>query len=206
MKIRQFLDIHPGSEAIFIDDGSKDGTGDFISRKIKSYDDMLCVGYKHNRGKWGAIIFGTTVATKDWCVLCDADYSVDLSDIDQIPKDSTVVIGNRYHKGNNIPLKRKIPGRVFNFLARHIAEIDYIDSQTPNKMWSNSKEMRNVFLNMNEEGFAGDVEFLRRCDMQHIDVRTIDVEYIFTEGSSVNVRKHAPKMFGALVRIRNNTR
>ena len=127
--IRMFLDMHPGSEAIFVDDGSKDGTGDFISRKIKAYDDMLCVGYKQNRGKWGAIIFGTAVATKDWCILCDADYSVDLNIIVGTEFGSTVIIGNRYHKENNIPMKRKIPGLIFNFLARKIVGIDYLDTQ-----------------------------------------------------------------------------
>lgn len=208
VKLKEFLLQNPGSEVIFIDDGSIDRTIDIIENS--KCDGMIIAQLSSNIGKWGAICAGASLAKGDYCIMCDADYSVDINSIVQrlslVEGVDVVFFGNRYNYLNRIPAKRRIPGRIFNFLARKIVGIRYIDTQTPFKLWSNTDKLRGIFTDIIECGFAGDVEFLRRCDNEKVQVRMLQIHYKFVEGSSVNMQKHAWPMFKALWRIRANVK
>ena len=210
-ELKIFLDNNPGSEVIFVDDGSTDATGFILSGIAERDNRIKTISLQKNRGKWGAVAVGFFNAQKDFSILVDADFSIDINSdsikyiLRNINCDS-VIIGNRYSGNNVIPFKRHISGMVFNLLARKIVGIKYRDSQCPAKIWPNNKIMYGIFLNLIERGFAGDVEFLRRCDMFSVKVSSVIVDYKFVDGSSVNVVRHAPKMFGSLFHIRSNTR
>jgi glycosyltransferase involved in cell wall biosynthesis len=202
-KLKDFLLKNPGSEVIFVDDGSIDRTEEVI--ETYKCRNMKIVSLDHNIGKWGAICVGAGLAEGDYCVMCDADYSVDLKILDSIAlpyMEDRVVIGNRYHSKNFIPIKRKLPGRIFNMLVRNIAGVKYHDTQTPFKVWSNTENLKKIFSSMIETGFAGDVEFLMRCDKLKVPVAMIKIKYTFVEGSSVSLQKHSLPMFKSLWRIR----
>jgi dolichyl-phosphate beta-glucosyltransferase len=205
-KIKAFLYDHIGSEAIFIDDGSKDNTANIIMEHIRGWSslNLRLVKIDKNQGKWSAIRMGVLYADKDYWVTCDADYSIDLHQIDQLRLDDGVTIGDRYLGNNKIPFNRRVPGRVFNFLVRALVGIKYGDSQTPFKVVKNDGNALRVIFSMQECGFAGDVEFLRLCDVYSVPVRPVIIDYDAMGGSSVNVRKHAPRMFWALFRIRRH--
>jgi len=206
-KMKYFLEIfnkRSDVEIIFVDDGSIDGTRNVIP----ILERVKIVSYDNNAGKWEAIKRGWLVASGRYCVLSDADYSYDILEfIDYVEKygyTSGILIGNRYNSINEIPFGRWFASRMFNVMARVICGITVDDSQSPAKIWDNSVAMMRVWAQMNESGFAGDVEFLVLCKKYNgITAMEVDIPYVAQQGSTVSVRKHSLKMFHSLIRIRN---
>ena len=205
VRFEQFLKDHPGSEIIFIDDGSTDQTKVLLDKmKEWSNGSVKVVSLYANCGKWAALRTGALYAEKEYCVISDADYSVNLSlELREVGLDGkTVFIGNRYFGNNDIAFKRWLPSRIFNGLTRLMTGLKFMDSQAPFKVWINNRVMKDILLDMYENRFAGDVEFLLLCQHKNIIVRSTMIDYDLMSGSSVNVRKHGMEMFTALSRIR----
>jgi len=206
--------LRPGYRVLFIDDGSTDLTTNVIIKEIDGCENMRLITLKKNQGKWGAVRAGALNVVGDICILSDADLSVDLPNIyfitdffllSMILNKDYVVVGNRFSGWNKMPFKRWFFSRAFNLCVR-IAGVDSVDSQSPCKCWRNSKRMYDIFASMKERGFAGDVEFLKRCKLGNVPVVYLDVRYDYLDGSTVNIKKHAPKMFAALWRINKNVK
>jgi glycosyltransferase involved in cell wall biosynthesis len=169
---------------------------------------MQVVSLPYNQGKWGAIKSGFNRAKNPFCVILDADLSVDPETIEDYRKEmdgGAILLGDRYGKyasDNNIPFKRRFFSRAFNRLVKLIVGLKVRDSQCPWKCFPRSFKIATVFIFMKENGFAGDVEFLARAGRKGIKLREVDVVFNQGSGSTVNIQKHAPDMFKALLRIR----
>lgn len=205
-EMNEYLDENPGSEVLFIDDGSTDSTCHLVCKHKKNKRIRLIRA--GHQGKWGAIRIGYFNARKKVCVALDADLSVAedaLEDIKSIAG-KKIVIGNRFGKfESSVPLGRYIASRGFNFLVKRIAGVQVNDSQCPFKILPKNKVFDGIMWRLKERGFAGDVELLKRAILEGVKVVEMDVFYDFEEGSKVNVKKHGFEMLRALFRIRRIT-
>ena len=118
--VRQISSRIPVLEIIFVDDGSKDGTGDKIRSLSTEYPLRLIERERPEFGLSGAVIAGARVARGELLVVMDADLSHPPRHIPDLVRpilDDTadMVIGSRYVRGGSTPgwpLWRKILSRV----------------------------------------------------------------------------------------------
>ena len=145
---------------------------------------------------------GHFAAKKKYVAILDADLSVTPDFVENnrwMLNTETLIIGNRYGKEKSkVPLRRYIPGRIFNLLVRVLIGINHQDTQNPGKIWPKNKKFDKIFAEMQEMRFGGDVELIHRAR----EFLSTDVEYNFEEESTLSVSKHAPDMLRALLRIR----
>ena len=202
----KFLRFHPNDEVIFVNDGSTDHTISEIYKYRRFPKRMRVYSYEHNIGKWYALFMGNFLAKKQYCVMVDADLSIDpeiVDDIRRFLRPDVLVIGNRYGKFvSEVPIRRFVVSRIFNFLVRFFLRLPYRDSQAPFKVWKRGGIFDGVFYTMLEEGFAGDIEFIKLAQMEGVKIIELDVFYEFAEGSSINILKHGFEMFKAIFRVR----
>jgi glycosyltransferase involved in cell wall biosynthesis len=160
----------------------------------------------YNFGKWNAIRKAFFMCKNPYVVLLDADLSVGPDYIDKCGdslEPNCLILGNRYGKyKSKVPLVRFILSRGFNLLERLIVGLRLPDTQVPFKMMERSPKMAQVFVELEERKFAGDVELIRRAQLRGIKLSSVDVQYDFKEGSTVLFKKHGWPMFRALWAIR----
>lgn len=90
-------------QVIFVDDGSQDGSGDYLDSFVRSSRARI-FHHKVNRGYGGAIKTGILSADTPYCVTFDADGQHNLQDIDlmfgfAMKNSADMVVGNRGRQG-----------------------------------------------------------------------------------------------------------
>ncbi|SIR09981.1 MULTISPECIES: glycosyltransferase family 2 protein [Pontibacter] len=116
-------------EAIFVDDGSRDGTPGEI-RKWADQNTRL-VELRKNYGQSTAITAGIDHTTGNYIALLDGDLQNDPSDIPCMlqkmqEEDWDVVAGNRKNRQDDV-LLRKIPSKIANNLIRRMTGVHIKD-------------------------------------------------------------------------------
>jgi len=89
---------------IFVDDGSRDGSGKYLDSLANS-STVSVLRHKVNRGYGGAIKTGILNVSTPYCVTIDADGQHNLLDIEKVfgyamEKDADMVVGNRGLQGD----------------------------------------------------------------------------------------------------------
>lgn len=203
------LTMHRSDEVIFVDDGSKDGTAQVISREMTHPDRMRVIGLGRNRGKWGAICEGVLAARNPYVVFLDADLSVGFEFVDACrPAElkGVLSIGNRYASGETeVPFKRLVFSKVFNMLVKKMVGLKVRDTQCPAKGFDRSDVVLGVMAGMKEEGYVGDVEFLVKMSAAGSSIVSLPVVYKY-HTSNFSPVKQSFKMFAGLMRIRKESR
>ena len=98
--IESVLALDVNKQLIVVDDGSSDGTREFISA-LRGKDGITVVLHERNQGKGAAIQSGIRLATGDIVIVQDADLEYDPRDILKVIRpilegESDVVYGSRY--------------------------------------------------------------------------------------------------------------
>jgi len=112
-------------EAIFVDDGSTDGTYAALTRLHAARDDVKVVRLRRNFGKAAALAAGFAQARGDVIVTIDGDLQDDPAEIPhllaKLEEGFDLVSGWKARRRD--PLRRRILSRIFNAVTRWISGV-----------------------------------------------------------------------------------
>ena len=199
------------TEIIVVDDGSTDDTGAVARRSADWAKHLAVLEHDTNRGKGAAVRTGVAAARGDVIAFIDADNATDLKAlapmIAALGSNVGAVFGSRHAPGSSVsgsPAIRGVMGRVFNHVVQLAAGTSIRDTQCGAKVFR-APVARLAFADAAVDGFAFDVEILRRLLAMGVGVVEYPVTWHYVHGTKI--RPLTPlRMLRDIVRIRLATR
>lgn len=197
-QLESFMRFYENTNYSFclVNDGSSDGTGDFLLNIQKGKEDRIhVINRQENKGKAASVREGMLYCSKEgtfnWIGFFDADFSTPLEEIEpmvaltQKQPELNMVIGSRFKRmGGNIQRKllRFYIGRVFATVTANLLKLPIYDTQCGAKIFK-SETVEPLFRESFISSWLFDVELLfRYINMHGLDktIKTI-VEYPLSE-------------------------
>lgn len=194
-------------EVIVADDGSSDSTARLVA-EASGEDPRVRVLPLDHRGKGWAVRNGMLAAAGEFRLLCDADLSVPIEQVERLLPGSIgnadIAVGSREAAGAaryGEPGRRHLMGRVFNTLVRRMAALGVADTQCGFKCFRSPAAER-LFSLSTLDGFSFDVEVLFLARRSGMSIIEIGVDWHYREHSKVRPFRDALSMALDLLRIR----
>ena len=207
-------DYAPGSELVFVDDGSSDGTPALVERFIAEHrDHRLRLLRQPHRGKGAAVCAGLLSATTDVAAFCDVDLATPLPElarvIDAATRAPILAIGSRGAATSRITRRqsrgRELLGRTYNRVVQLSLAPGIVDTQCGAKA-ATTDLWHKIVPDCREQGFAWDVELVARARVIGIPVQEVGIEWQHRDGSRINLVRDGIRMLRAIPRIRRHVR
>ena len=116
-------------EIIFVDDGSSDGSTDYLIELCSNSSNFKLIQFHRNYGKSAALSEGFKVASGQYIITMDADLQDDPAEIKNLVgmlnKGWDLVSG--WKKNRLDPLNKRIPSKLFNFVTRILTGVKIHD-------------------------------------------------------------------------------
>lgn len=129
--IAKVMDKHQYSyEIIFIDDGSTDGSWEWIERATSEWKSVRGIRFRRNYGKSAALHTGFEMASGDVIITMDADLQ---DSPDEIPglyqqiKDEGFDLVSGWKKKRYDPISKTLPSKLYNYIASKVTGIKLHD-------------------------------------------------------------------------------
>jgi glycosyltransferase involved in cell wall biosynthesis len=110
-------------EAVFVDDGSTDGSFAALTRLHAGHDNVRGIRLRRNFGKATALATGFDNARGEIVVTIDGDLQDDPAEIPhllaKLEEGYDLVSGWKTHRRD--PLRRRIPSRIFNWVTGRVS-------------------------------------------------------------------------------------
>lgn len=207
------------SEVIISDDGSTDGSLDFIETFMLSHPKFLLLKNKH-AGKPFALRSAVKKAKGRYVLFTDMDQSTPIAELDKllpyVKRGSHIVIGSRGARRVDSTPIRKLASLIFLLARRAILLPRIKDTQCGFKLFETTlaldifKHMRIFGRNNNVRGWkvtAYDVEMLFLARKMGVGISEVQVKWK-DEDTSVdkgrNFVRESLEMFGEILRVRIN--
>lgn len=194
-------------EIVVADDGSSDATARLVNEAAESDPRVRVLPLPH-KGKGWAVKNGMLAASGEFRLLCDADLSVPITQVERLlPPQAVgvdVAVGSREAPGAaryGEPGRRHLMGRVFNTVTGWLAATGLSDTQCGFKCFGASAAQR-LFASSTLDGFSFDVEVLYLARRSGMTVAEIGVDWHYREHSKVRPLRDALSMSVDLLRIR----
>lgn len=166
-QVRDFAAQRPNYRFMFVDDGSSDDTAVRLDERIAKldHDHITVLRCGKNVGKGRAIHLAAAQCKGDLVCFTDGDLAYDLEHLDLLVEklaDHDVAIGSRalvQEEQENITLKRKAMGLVFNGSVRTILGLPFRDTQAGLKGFR-PEAAHAIFKRQRVTNFAFDAELL----------------------------------------------
>lgn len=138
-------------ELIIIDDGSTDGTREFLTDYARRHDDVRVLLQDRNQGKGTAIRRGIECVTGDVAIIQDADLEYDPRDYPALLKPivegrADIVFGNRFHGGEHRVLyyRHFLANRFLTMMCNVATDLNLSDMEVGYKVFRASvlKQLR----------------------------------------------------------------
>lgn len=205
-------------EVIIVDDGSTDGSLEFVKSFAKENENFKLVENKHT-GKAGAVTSGVLKATGDVVLFTDMDQATPITELDKLLPFSDkfdIVIGSRNTTRKGAPFTRKVMSQGMITLRSLLVGLsDIKDTQCGFKLFKRAAAEK-VFQRIQEihDGYktihgssvtAGfDVELLYIAKKMGFLVKEVPVSWLYVETRRVNPLKDSIDGLLDLFRIRKN--
>lgn len=178
-------------EIVVVDDGSKDRTAE-VARA--NGPEVRVLQNPGNRGKGYSVRNGMLNATGAWRLMCDADLSTPIEDLDTLKaalgSDAQIAIASRAVADANVEkhqsIARESSGRFFNLLVRVLHLPGIKDTQCGFKLFS-AAAAEAAFRNAKLDGFAFDVEALVLAKRAGFGIREVGVTWRNDEQTRVSL-------------------
>jgi glycosyltransferase involved in cell wall biosynthesis len=110
-------------EAVFVDDGSTDGSFSALTRLHNAHDNVRVVRLRRNFGKAAALAAGFANAQGEVVVTIDADLQDDPTEIPRLlaklEEGFDLVSGWKTHRRD--PITRRVPSKIFNWVTGRVS-------------------------------------------------------------------------------------
>ena len=206
-------------EVIISDDGSKDGSVEFVQGFIKDNVSFKLIENPH-LGKAGAVTKGMLKGIGKYRLFMDMDQATPIEEIDKLlpyfDEGYNVVIGSRNSKRKGAPWSRIIMAKGMMILRTFIIGISRIsDTQcgfkvfkddASNKLFSKVNEIHKGFQKVSGSSVSAgfDVELLYLAEKLKYKIKEVDVNWLYVETRRVNPIKDSVEGLLDLVKIKIN--
>lgn len=217
-KVRRFLDKKKILyEVIIVDDGSTDGSVQFLKEFVKDNPHFQLIKGDHY-GKAGAVTRGMLEAQGDIMLFTDMDQATPIEEIDKLmpyfDDGYDIVIGSRGKIRKGAPWTRALMGQGMIFLRKVIVGLpDLNDTQCGFKMFTRNAahelftKMTNLHQGFHRIGGSNvaagfDVELLYLATQSDYKIKEVPVRWLYVETRRVNPVFDSIEGLRGLVRIK----
>ena len=119
-ELEHSLSTYPAWEVLFIDDGSSDGSTEWMADLCTKNSNFKLLQFYRNYGKAAALSEGFKVATGEYIITMDADLQDDPAEIPNLISklsDGWDLVSG-WKKTRHDPLNKTLPSKVFNSVTR----------------------------------------------------------------------------------------
>ena len=199
------------TEIVVVDDGSRDGTADWVMEQAALDPRVRLVSYGGNRGKGYAVTTGMLAARGEAILFMDADGATPVEEADPFwarleSGAADVVIGSRRAAGSQVEVAQKalrsLASDVFALLARVLLVYGVQDTQCGFKMFSRAAAGQ-IFSKVGTASAIFDMEVLLLAGRQRLRVAELPVRWRHDDDSRLtyNLRRSI-RIFVELLRIK----
>lgn len=198
-----------GSELVFVDDGSRDGTAALVEALVEASGGApVRLLRRPHEGKGAAVTAGLASTSAPHAGFCDADLATPLDQLERILRAArraeVLAIGSRDLATSTLlhpegPVREAL-GRTYNRLLQATITPGIIDTQCGAKVASRSVWDR-VLPHCEEKGFAWDAEAIAVAGALGIGVQEIPISWRHDERSGVHLLRDGAAMVLATRRI-----
>lgn len=210
--VREYCDGTFGEsyEVIVVNDGSSDGTREFLDHAAGNWSRLSRIDHARNRGKGTAVRSGMQAARGDYWLFADADGATPICEErklrEAVVAGAEIAVGSRPvacaagHDGR--PFIRWALSGAFRRVSRIFFRLSVHDSQCGFKMFRRGVGHRLAALTR-EPGYLFDFELLVLADYFGYRVAEVPVAWHDISGSKVRVIRDSLNMLCGLVRLRS---
>lgn len=194
-------------EVIVVNDGSSDGTGDWLIRQGTAYGfPVRVVSLDAHQGKGAAVKGGMRLAQGDWVLITDADASTPFEEYQTLREAGTeVAIASRALPASQILIRqpgcRHWLGQMFNWVVRSLSGLPFRDTQCGFKLLSRSA-VQAVWSQLTVKHYAWDVELLMLLERRGVRITEVPVRWEHRENSRVRLAQDGIRMLLTVVSLR----
>ncbi len=212
--VLDYIDRHAFVDFILVDDGSTDGTSQLLIDRLCTCQTtrLQLISCPDRQGKGHAVRQGINAATGDYICFMDGDLAYSLAHhyplLEKL-EDADIVIGCRSlicDRQRNLPLTRKITGRIFNLCSQSILNLRFRDMQAGLKGFR-KEAAKALFKKQVINGFSFDVELIYLAQKMGYTIDEIPAWVSLSHDhkhSKVNLLRDSYKMLIDLFKIRYN--
>lgn len=195
------------SEIIVVDDGSSDGTADWVRAQSEQDGRLRLVHYGTNRGKGYAVKTGMLEARGRFVLFMDADGATPIEEADSIwplleSGRADVVVGSRTLNGSNIivsqPALRRLAGDFFGLLMRMLVLSGIRDTQCGFKAFTHEACIT-VFSRLTVDSALFDIEVLLIA-VEH-GFRVLEVPIVWRHDNDTRITYNVRKSLLTLLEL-----
>lgn len=220
-KVQHFLDKKKISyEVIIADDGSKDGSVEFIEKFIKENPHYILIKNPHY-GKAGAVTTGILKARGKYRLFTDMDQATPIEEIEKLlpyleSGKYDIAIGSRDNNRKGSPGIRLFISRSSNILRKAIVGLqDITDTQCGFKMFTDKsaeelftkfKTLKNGFEKVSGTAitYGLDIELLYLAKQAGYSIKEVPVNWLHVETRRVNPVRDSIQGVKDLIKIKRN--
>lgn len=181
-------------EIIFVNDGSTDKTLTLLNETKNKFNSLTIkiISYDKNQGKGYAVKQGVLEARGQKIIVCDADFSVDLEEMDrflELLDQYPIVVGSKKHLQTDTRRRQKIPRRVlglgFTWLSNKVLGLNFTDV-TCGFRGFRKDSAKKLFSKQLMKRWSYDAEILFLAKKNNYQTYEVPVKWHHIEGSKVS--------------------
>lgn len=217
-KIEHFLNKKQFSyEVIIVDDGSTDGSIEFLRRFVQDNPNFKLIENSH-LGKGGAVTAGVLNSRGDYVLFSDMDQATPIEEVDKLlpyfNQDYDIVIGSRKSQRRGSPWTRKLMAKGMVILRILLVGIHGISDtqcgfkifkhEVAQKIFKKINVLHNNFKEVSGSSVSAgfDVELLYLAQKIGYKIKEVPVDWLYVETRRVNPIKDSIAGIIDLIKIK----